>query len=93
MARKRGPVPGSKNRIAYTNICEWCGKHFDCARPDKKTCDNRCKLRFTRWVRKVFKANGQNAKWGPRGEWSKCLQALQPDWNGRYVYERPGSQK
>jgi len=93
MGNKKRRPGRERNRIAYTNRCEWCGKAFDCSRPDARSCSNRCKLRFTRWVRKVESINGHRMKWGPRGEWSKCLEALQPDFNGHFHYDRRSGKK
>ena len=92
MGGKRGPAKRS-NRKLYRLLCEWCGNVFDCSRPDGTTCGNRCKLRFTRWKRKVLATNGTVMKWGPRGEWFKCLAAFDPAFNGHYSYDRRGSQK
>ena len=93
--RETDKLTGRKlNRLSYTQICEWCGKHFDCSRPDAKSCGNVCKLRFNEVEEEGKKAaNGNAMKYGPCGEWSKCLEALQPNFNGHHSYSRRGSQK
>lgn len=49
---RRSGGPPTSNLLKYNPICLWCGLPFVAARPDAKTCCNKCRVALARYVGK-----------------------------------------
>ncbi len=51
----------TQNLVRYSYLCDQCGKVFNCARPDARFCQSKCRQKWYRAMKKVMEGHAAAA--------------------------------